>query len=90
MPDKHDLHEPDRHLKDLSEYEHLHRVYRLCDAHIKRNIRKRKVSEAVRNKMRSLVCMEHPHFESTVQEIAEEGGNEGSSTLSYSWHRDFS
>ncbi|KAJ7261653.1 hypothetical protein C8J57DRAFT_1634758, partial [Mycena rebaudengoi] len=37
---KHDLHEPDRLLTSLNEYEHLARVVRLCIAHFFRNITK--------------------------------------------------
>ncbi|KAF7303457.1 hypothetical protein MIND_00574500 [Mycena indigotica] len=73
---KMDLHQ-ERPLMSLDEYDHLARVARLCTAHIYRNIRKSNVSEDIRNLMRSLVCMEHPSWESTLQRIIIEGGQAG-------------
>jgi hypothetical protein len=76
-PRRHDLHQTHRLLTDLSPYEHLHRIYRLCTVHIKRNIRKRAVPEPVRNLMRSLVCVEHPKWDGTLDQIQQEGGKPG-------------
>lgn len=36
-----------------------------------------KVPEDVKNKMRSLVCVTHPDFNGTLQEIEVEGGKPG-------------
>jgi hypothetical protein len=77
MPSKYDLHEPGRLLSSLSEYDHLHRLFRLCHAHVSRNIKTTQVSEDVKNKMRSLVCMEHPDFDGALREIEQEGGKPG-------------
>jgi hypothetical protein len=81
---KHDLHEPDRLLTSLNEYEHLARVVRLCIAHFFRNITKCNVSESVRNLMRSLVCIEHPDWDNTLQRIQIEGGTAGASECCFS------
>lgn len=79
MPPKVDLHEPHRLLTDLTDYEHLHRFFRLCDAHAKRNIQKVKgISESVKNKMRSLACVEHDDWDGTLRAIEQEGGKAGS------------
>jgi hypothetical protein len=77
-PTRFDLHQPDRLLSSLSEYEHLHRIFRLCHVHIYRNIKNCSVSESVKNKMRSLVCMDHRDFEGTLCDIEREGGKAGS------------
>lgn len=77
MPEKHDLHEPHRLLSSLNEYEHLWRILRLCVAHIYRNIHKAVVPEAVRNDMRSLVCLSHPDWEGTISRIEQDGGQPG-------------
>ncbi|KAJ7854834.1 hypothetical protein B0H14DRAFT_2755868 [Mycena olivaceomarginata] len=74
---KHDLHEPERLLSSLSPYEHLHRVFRVCDVHGKRNILTCPVSEEVRNLMRSLMCLRHPDWEGTVASIRLLGGKAG-------------
>ncbi|KAJ3718511.1 hypothetical protein C8R42DRAFT_554160, partial [Lentinula raphanica] len=66
---KKDLHEPDRYLHQLEPYDHLHRIARLCTAHINRNIAKSKVPEHIKVKMRSLMCIKHPDWERTIQEI---------------------
>ncbi|KAF9061884.1 hypothetical protein BDP27DRAFT_1428444 [Rhodocollybia butyracea] len=76
-PEKYDLHKPRRLLSSLLVYKHLHRVFRLCDAHFKRNITKCKVPDEVKQKMQSLSCISHPNFEQTVQEIRSEGGKAG-------------
>lgn len=76
-PGCYDLHEPGRLLSSLSEYEHLHRVFRLCSVHVFRNIKTASVPEEVKNKMRSLVCMEHADFDGTLRDITVEGGKAG-------------
>ncbi|KAF8058004.1 hypothetical protein FPV67DRAFT_1722388 [Lyophyllum atratum] len=73
-PTKYDLHEPHRLLKDLSPYEHLHRVFRLCYVHFMRNIRGCSVTEDVRNLMRGLWCMSHNDWENTLNKIQTLGG----------------
>lgn len=80
LPPRHDLHEPHRLVSSLTEYEHLHRLFRLCNAHVSRNIKKTAVSDSVKQLMRGLVCMEHPDFEGTLRQIEEEGGKAGSGT----------
>lgn len=80
---KYDLHEPHRPLPSLDEYDHLHRVIRLCTSHIFRNIRKANVPEPVRNLMRSLVCIEHSDWENTIHRIQVEGGPAGASEYSH-------
>ncbi|KAK0472568.1 hypothetical protein EDD18DRAFT_1093925 [Armillaria luteobubalina] len=80
MPDTYDLHEPDRLLCDLTPYDHLHRVFRLCEVHIRRNIHSSSVPENVRNAMRSLICLEHPNWDRTLDFICAEGGDVG-----YQW-----
>ncbi|KAF8189164.1 hypothetical protein K438DRAFT_1936105 [Mycena galopus ATCC 62051] len=77
LPGKLDLHQPDRLLSSLSPYEHLHRVFRVCDVHGKRNIRKCAVPEPVRKLMRSLICMRHPDWEGTIASICQLGGKAG-------------
>ena len=52
-------------------------IFRLCNAHISRNIKKMKVPENVKNKLRSLICIEHPDFDGTLREIEVEGGKPG-------------
>ena len=78
---KFDLHEPHRLLSDLSPYDHLHRLYRLCTGHAKRNIRKCSVPEQVRNLMRSLICTTHENWDRTLKAIEELGGKPGKGTL---------
>ncbi|KAK7022633.1 hypothetical protein R3P38DRAFT_3196030 [Favolaschia claudopus] len=77
LGEKYDLHEPHRLLSDLGPYEHLHRVFRLCEVHGKRNIRKCAVSDEVRNLMRSLMCVRHPTWDATLQSIRDLGGKAG-------------
>ena len=77
MVEKFDLHERHRRVQELDPYEHLQRLLRLCTSHAHRNIQKCSVSEAVRNKMRSLICMEHPNWDQTIAEIQKEGGKAG-------------
>ena len=78
LPPHHDLHEPGRLLSDLSEYEHLHRVFRLCHVHVFHNIKDINVAENVKHKMRSLVCVEHEDFDGALRDIEREGGKVGS------------
>ena len=77
LPPRNDLHEPHRMLSSLSEYEHLHRIFRLCHVHVTRNIRGAAVPESVKNKMRSLICIEHRNLEGCLRDIANEGGKVG-------------
>lgn len=79
-PLKLNLHEDGRLLASLSPYEHLHRLFCLCVAHVSRNIKTRKVSDSIRMMMRSLVCVSHVDFEGTVHKIECEGGKEGAGT----------
>lgn len=79
LPDRPDFHEPHRRLHDLGPYDHLHRVFRLCEVHIFRNIKKSLVPETVKQKMRSLVCLEHPNWDETLISIENEGGIAGAS-----------
>ncbi|KAK0464267.1 uncharacterized protein EV420DRAFT_1475775 [Desarmillaria tabescens] len=60
-----DLHEPWKRLVDLTDYEHVHRL----------------VSEAVKTDMRSLMCIEHPDWEGTLQRIRQEGKAAGNQWL---------
>ncbi|KZP03707.1 hypothetical protein FIBSPDRAFT_768547 [Athelia psychrophila] len=76
-PDRRDIYEPHRALAALSDYDHLRRIFRLCSLHAKRNIKTTAVSDSVKNKMRSLICMTHPNFEGCLEEIVEEGGKAG-------------
>lgn len=78
LPTRFDLHEPDRKLSSLSEYEHLRRIFRLCHIHVERNIKSAAVPEMVKCKMRSLICIEHADFEGCLREIELEGGKVGS------------
>ncbi|KAF8076821.1 hypothetical protein FPV67DRAFT_1715254 [Lyophyllum atratum] len=74
---KYDLHEPRKLLSDLSAYEHLHRIFRLCTVHGMRNIHDAKVTEDVRDLMRSLICISHRDWDGTVAMIHELGGKVG-------------
>ncbi|KAH7918743.1 hypothetical protein BV22DRAFT_1051534 [Leucogyrophana mollusca] len=75
--DKYDLHEPHRHLSSLNEYDHLHRIFRLCSVHVYWNIKATCVPDSVKKKMQSLVCMRHQDWDRTVCEIEIEGGKAG-------------
>ncbi|KAF7975392.1 hypothetical protein HWV62_9607 [Athelia sp. TMB] len=77
LPGRRDLHEPDRMLSELTEYEHLQRLFRLCSVHVERNIDASPVPQTVKKKMRSLICVTHPDFEGTLRAIAAEGGKKG-------------
>lgn len=73
LPHAHDLHETHRLLADLTDYEHLHRLVRLCVVHVFRNIKKSKVPDTVKNDMRSLICIAHPNWEETLARIRHDG-----------------
>ncbi|KAF8179521.1 hypothetical protein K438DRAFT_1908313 [Mycena galopus ATCC 62051] len=77
MPNKPDLHQPQRNIQDLDPYEHLARVFRICIVHDFRNVKKCAVSEEVRWLMRGLVCLEHDDWEGTLATIREKGGKAG-------------
>ncbi|KAF6746587.1 hypothetical protein DFP72DRAFT_823014 [Ephemerocybe angulata] len=74
MPVKPDLHEAHRTIQDLTEYDHLKRILRLCTIHLSRNIEKTGTTKEVKSKMRSLVCAVNPRWDQTVAEIRAEGG----------------
>lgn len=78
MPLKADLHEPGRRIQDLTPYEHLRRLFRLCSNHYYRNIKSSAVPEEVKHLMRSLLCIKHDDWEGTVAAIEEKGGKTGS------------
>ncbi|KAF7965062.1 hypothetical protein HWV62_696 [Athelia sp. TMB] len=69
-----DLHESHRLLRQLDPYDHLRRLYRLCVTHVQRNIHETSTPEDIKNKMRSLMCIEHPDFDGCLRAIALEGG----------------
>ncbi|KAK7019278.1 hypothetical protein R3P38DRAFT_2632453 [Favolaschia claudopus] len=77
LPPRRDLHEPGRTIQDLSPYEHLHRVFRLCSVHFFRNIKASAVPDEVKQLMRSLLCLEHSDWEGTLAAIEEKGGKTG-------------
>lgn len=76
-PDRYDLHETHRLIKDLGIYDHLRRILRLCIVHFYRNIQKTQVPDFIRSQMRSLVCIEHPDWDGTLVQIENEGGKAG-------------
>lgn len=78
FPERYDLHEPDRLLSSLDPYEHLRRIFRLCNVHVARNIKLAKVSNFVKVMMNSLVCVDHPNFDGTLDRIRNQGGKVGS------------
>ncbi|KAL0955283.1 hypothetical protein HGRIS_004173 [Hohenbuehelia grisea] len=75
--DRFDSHEPWRPIASLNEYDHLRRVFRLCAVHVFRNIKQSPVPDSVKNKMRSLVCLEHADWNATLEAIKLEGGKAG-------------
>ncbi|KAJ7638020.1 hypothetical protein DFH06DRAFT_1002115 [Mycena polygramma] len=75
--DRMDLHEPHIPLYLLNPYGHLRRVYRVCKVHNYRNIQQCAVSAAVRQLMRSLVCVRHRNWDGTIAEIISKGGKAG-------------
>ncbi|TDL21177.1 hypothetical protein BD410DRAFT_724512 [Rickenella mellea] len=76
--DKRDLHEPSRFLTSLTVHDHLRRLLRLCDVHLKRNIKTCKVNESVKAHMRSILCLTHSDLNGTIETIRREGGKAGS------------
>ncbi|KAI0052918.1 hypothetical protein FA95DRAFT_1451859, partial [Auriscalpium vulgare] len=78
VQDRRDFHEPEKLLSDLTPYEHLRRIFRLCSVHIYRNIKTCAVPDAVKHLMRSLVCIEHDSWDDTVHAIERDGGRPGS------------
>ncbi|KAF9011576.1 hypothetical protein BDZ89DRAFT_1119143 [Hymenopellis radicata] len=77
LRERHDHFDTDRHIGDLTPYEHVHRVFRLCYAHFMRNITEGSLPDHVKAKMRSLACITHPDFEGTLAYIKHEGGKAG-------------
>ncbi|KAF8589045.1 hypothetical protein K439DRAFT_1613111 [Ramaria rubella] len=80
---KKDLHEPTRLLQDLTLYEHLHRIFRLCHVPFKRKIKGYSIPDDIKNLMHSLVCITHTDFEGTLDAICKEGGK-----ARYDWVHD--
>ncbi|KAF8152705.1 hypothetical protein K438DRAFT_2079307 [Mycena galopus ATCC 62051] len=74
LPPKKDLYEPNRTIQDLSPYEHLHRIFRVCVVHYFRLVKLCATTEHVRWLMRSLVCMTHSDWDGALQMINEDGG----------------
>lgn len=74
MARKHDLYQRERFIQDLSPYEHLHRIFRVCVVHFFRLIKLCAVNDEVRWLMRSLVCMEHADWDGTIKKICDLGG----------------
>ncbi|KAF8504011.1 hypothetical protein JB92DRAFT_2738854 [Gautieria morchelliformis] len=72
-----DLHEPLRLLSQLSPCEHLHRIVRLCNAYVCRNIKKGTVSDGIKNEMRGLLCLSHEDWDGALERICVEGGKTG-------------
>ncbi|KAJ7145085.1 hypothetical protein C8R43DRAFT_890873 [Mycena crocata] len=81
MPPKADLHEPWRLIQDLTPYEHLHRVYRICSNHYLRKVTESSVSREVKRLMRSLLCVEHLDWTGTLTAIQDKGGKTGQDWL---------
>ncbi|KAJ7059864.1 hypothetical protein C8F01DRAFT_1253960 [Mycena amicta] len=84
MPQTMDLHEPWRTIQSLDPYEHLRHCMRLCTLHLYRNIKTSKVTDEVRWKMRSLICVEHDDWDGTVEAKA----GDQTSNLIETAHRD--
>ncbi|KAJ3831365.1 hypothetical protein F5878DRAFT_647702 [Lentinula raphanica] len=82
LPEKQDFHEPYRTIQELSPYDHLRRFLTLCTTHLYRNIRKCPVTEAVRNTMRSLICVQHQDWEGALHTICVDGAKAGQNWLS--------
>ncbi|KAF6760962.1 hypothetical protein DFP72DRAFT_804707 [Ephemerocybe angulata] len=74
LPTTPDLHEGHITIQELTDYDHLKRVLRLCTIHLSRNIEKTGTTKAIKAKMRSLVCSVNPKWDETVAEIRAEGG----------------
>ena len=77
IPQRADLHEPDRTLQELDEYDHLRRLLHLCENHLRRNIQGTGVTDEVKLHMRSLICLQHPHWDLSLGVIREKGGKAG-------------
>ncbi|KAK0217201.1 hypothetical protein IW262DRAFT_1276467 [Armillaria fumosa] len=77
-----DLHEPGRSLYSLGVYEHLHRILRICEAHITQGIASCAVlNYMVKEKMHSLLCVRHPDWDGAIAYIEREGGAAGRAWL---------
>ncbi|KAL0063405.1 hypothetical protein AAF712_009714 [Marasmius tenuissimus] len=74
--DGRDLYENKR-LKDLSPYDHLHRIFRLCLVHFCWNIQECKVPPPACEAMRGLACMEHESWDEALETIRNDGGRAG-------------
>jgi hypothetical protein len=72
-----DLHETHRSLGSLTEYEHLHRIARLCHVHVHRKIKTAQVPDSVKGVMRSLMCVTHDDWRGALERICTEGGKVG-------------
>ncbi|KAJ7764293.1 hypothetical protein B0H16DRAFT_1799720 [Mycena metata] len=81
LPPKQDLHEINRTIQSLGPYEHLERLFRLCSNHYYRNIKTTAVTLEVKQLMRSLLCLEHPNWDLTLNTIREKGGKAGNDWL---------
>ncbi|KAK0471633.1 hypothetical protein IW261DRAFT_1571923 [Armillaria novae-zelandiae] len=80
--ERRDLHEPGRSLYSLGVYEHLHRILRICEAHITRGIASCAVPDyTVKEKMHSLLCVRHPDWDGAMAYIEREGGAAGRAWL---------
>lgn len=75
------LHEPGHMLASLTLYDHLRRIFCLCAVHDARNIKSAAVSESVKNKMRSLICITHQDFDLCLLKISREGGKAGAGKI---------
>ncbi|KAK1230795.1 hypothetical protein PQX77_006109 [Marasmius sp. AFHP31] len=71
-----DLYE-NKQLKDLSPYDHLHCIFRLCLVHFCRNIQECKVPPSAREAMRGLACIEHENWDEALETIQNDGGRAG-------------
>lgn len=83
---KFDLYEPTRLLSELSPYEHLERILRLCFAHFTRNIQKTAVSQEVKDAMFSLHGVIHKDgteaaWQTTLAFIRDKGNKAGRGIL---------
>ncbi|KAJ6478210.1 hypothetical protein C8R45DRAFT_933970 [Mycena sanguinolenta] len=82
MPPKADLYQSGRNIQDLTPYEHLHHIFRVCVVHYFRLVKLCATTENVRWLMRSLVCMEHPDWDGTLESIRQMGGKAAQDWLS--------
>lgn len=72
-----DLHEIHRPLQTLTDYEHISRLVRLCTVHFFRNIDETGLGPEIRQKMKSLACVQHKDWDGTIKYIEEHGGKPG-------------